>query len=107
MPIRYCYYCYYYSYYCYYYVLVYYHSHIHCQLSHLHLNTRMHCYGILTEHIDSGGSSAIDWARHNHIRCELHLNRCRYWLPTDSALESEFVLRWTSIIHRVPEHDES
>ena len=65
----------------------------------------MHCYGILNSHLDQGGDQAITWAGHNHIRCELHLNRCRYWLPIGSALESEFVLRYTSIIHRVPEED--
>jgi hypothetical protein len=65
----------------------------------------MHCYGILNEDLDLGGSSAIDWARNNRIRCEPHLNRCRYWLPISSALESEFVLRFSSVIHRVPEKD--
>ena len=65
----------------------------------------MHCYGILNQHIDLGAGSAIDWARHNRIRCEIHLNRCRYWIPRASALESEFVLRFSHIAHRVPEHD--
>ena len=65
----------------------------------------MHCYGILTQHIDHGGGSAIAWARANDIRVELHLNRCRYWIPIASALESEFVLRYSAIAHRVPEHD--
>jgi hypothetical protein len=66
----------------------------------------MHCYGILNQHIDQGGSSAIDWARTNNIRCELHLNRCRYWIPSASALESEFVLRYSTILHRVPDYDD-
>ena len=65
----------------------------------------MHCYGILNSLLDQGGSSAWTWARENRIQQEAHLNRCRYWLPKGSALESEFVLRYTSIIHRVPEED--
>ena len=65
----------------------------------------MHCYGILNQDLALGGSAAWTWARENRIQREAHLNRCRYWLPRDSALESEFVLRYTSIIHRVPEED--
>ena len=65
----------------------------------------MRCYGILNQDLLQGGSSAWRWAQTNRIPCEAHLNRCRYWLPRDSALESEFVLRYTSILHRVPEED--
>jgi hypothetical protein len=55
--------------------------------------------------LDVGGSSAWTWAQTHKLVAEAHLNRCRYWLPTDSALESEFVLRYAAIIHRVPEED--
>jgi hypothetical protein len=65
----------------------------------------MRCYGILNSDLDQGGSSAWTWAQNHKLVAEAHLNRCRYWLPTDSALESEFVLRYTSIIHRVPQED--
>jgi hypothetical protein len=65
----------------------------------------MHCYGILNQDLDHGGSSAWTWAHVNRIPQEAHLNRCRYWLPVGSALEAEFVLRYTEIIHRVPEED--
>ena len=65
----------------------------------------MHCYGILNQDLTLGGTSAWAWAASNHIQRETHLNRCRYWLPVGSALESEFVLRYASIIHRVPEED--
>ena len=65
----------------------------------------MRCYGILNSDLDSGGHAAWRWAQHNGIQYEAHLNRCRYWLPKGSALESEFVLRYTAIIHRVPEED--
>jgi hypothetical protein len=65
----------------------------------------MRCYGILNSDLDVGGSSAWTWAHVNRIQQEAHLNRCRYWLPINSALESEFVLRYSSIIHRVPEED--
>jgi hypothetical protein len=65
----------------------------------------MRCYGILNSDLDVGGSSAWTWAQTHKLVAEAHLNRCRYWLPTDSALESEFLLRYTAIIHRVPEED--
>ena len=65
----------------------------------------MHCYGILNQDLDHGGHSAWSWAHNNNVPCEVHLNRCRYWLPIASALESEFVLRYAEIIHRVPEED--
>ena len=65
----------------------------------------MHCYAILNSDLDHGGHSAWTWARVNRIPREAHLNRCRYWLPMDSKLEAEFVLRYTEIIHRVPQED--
>ena len=65
----------------------------------------MHCYGILNSHLDQSGSSAWTWAQQNGIQQEAHLNRCRYWLPVGSKLESEFVLRYWEIVHRVPEED--
>ena len=65
----------------------------------------MHCYGILNSLLDQGGQLAWSWANNNNVPCEVHLNRCRYWLPRGSALESEFVLRYWEIIHRVSEED--
>ena len=65
----------------------------------------MRCYSILNQDLAQGGSSAWTWAQHNGIQYEAHLNRCRYWLPVGSALESEFLLRYTSIIHCVPQED--
>jgi len=65
----------------------------------------MHCYAILNSDLAQGGSSAWTWAHNNRIQREAHLNRCRYWLPVGSKLESEFVLRYTEIAFRVPEED--
>ena len=65
----------------------------------------MRCYGILNSLLDSGGHAAWTWAQTHKLVAEAHLNRCRYWLPTDTALESEFVLRYAAIIHRVPQED--
>ena len=65
----------------------------------------MRCYGILNSDLDSGGHHAWSWAQTNKLVTEAHLNRCRYWLPVGSSLESEFVLRYAEIIHRVPEED--
>ena len=69
------------------------------------IQTPMRCYGILNGDLDRGGHSAWTWAQSHKLPTEAHLNRCRYWLPTDSALESEFLLRYTEIIHRVPQED--
>jgi hypothetical protein len=74
-------------------------------LSERTVQTPMHCYGILNSYLDQGGHSAWSWAQSQGLPTEVHLNRCRYWIPTDSALESEFVLRYSSILHRVPEED--
>jgi hypothetical protein len=74
-------------------------------LSERTVQTPMRCYGILNSDLDSGGHHAWMWAQSRNLPTEAHLNRCRYWIPTDSKLESEFVLRYTSIIHRVPEED--
>jgi hypothetical protein len=65
----------------------------------------MHCYGILNQDLAQGGSHAWTWAQTNGIQQVAHLNRCRYWLPVGSKLESEFVLRYAAIIHRAPEED--
>jgi len=74
-------------------------------LSERTVQTPMRCYGILNSLLDSGGHHAWQWAQSRNLPTEAHLNRCRYWLPKGSALESEFVLRYTSILHRVPEED--
>ena len=74
-------------------------------LSEQTVQTPMRCYGILNSLLDSGGHHAWTWAQLNRLPAEAHLNRCRYWLPTDTALESEFVLRYAAIIHRVPQED--
>ena len=67
--------------------------------------TPMHCYGILNSDLDHGGQHAFAWAQTHKLPTEAHLNRCRYWLPQGSQLESEFVLRYASITPRVPEED--
>ena len=69
------------------------------------VQTPMRCYGVLNRDLDSGGHAAWTWAQTHNLPQEVHLNRCRYWLPTDSALESEFLLRYWDITHRVPEED--
>ena len=74
-------------------------------LSERTVQTPMRCYGILNSDLDHGGHSAWSWAQHRNLPTEAHLNRCRYWIPTASTLESEFVLRYWDIIHRVPEED--
>jgi hypothetical protein len=69
------------------------------------IQTPMRCYGILNSDLDPLGHAAWTWAQTQGLPAEAHLNCCRYWLPTDSALESEFLLRYTEIIHRVPQED--
>lgn len=65
----------------------------------------MRCYGISNSDLDAGGTAAWRWAQAHHIECQAHLNRCVYWLAIGSALEFQFVLRYSAIAHRVPQED--
>jgi hypothetical protein len=36
----------------------------------------------------------FDFIRTHNLKCEVHLNRTRFWLDTDQPYYLEFVLRW-------------
>jgi hypothetical protein len=35
----------------------------------------------------------LDWLDENEIKCEVHLNRTRFWIP-DGELKMMFLLKW-------------
>lgn len=62
------------------------------------------CYALPNQDIDPNLWLAVwSWAHSHHLESELHLARIRIWIP--SALESEFVLRYSEVVYRVPEQD--
>jgi hypothetical protein len=36
----------------------------------------------------------LDWLDKNEIKCEVHLNRTRFWIP-DGELKMMFLLKWS------------
>lgn len=62
------------------------------------------CYGILNQGTDYDlWTSAWSWADRNQVCAEVHLARIRYWIP--ERLETEWLLRYGEVCHRVAEED--
>ena len=59
----------------------------------------LHQHYILTNHPDF--VDVIDWVGSFPLRCEMHLNRTRFWVP-DGSIYTEFCLRW---LHSCPAVD--
>lgn len=55
--------------------------------------------------LDPRASEVFRWIQQHpeSIRLEVHLNRTRFWLADDSALYTEFVLRFADCCPLVPE----
>lgn len=53
------------------------------------LNSSAHCVTVL------------EWIEHHNILYEIHLNRTRFWVPTNGPLYTEFVLRFADICFTV------
>jgi len=49
-------------------------------------------YYILNQHPQS--SLVFEFIQYHKLRCEVHLNRTRFWVPTGSVL-TEFLLRFS------------
>ena len=64
------------------------------------MHTTFNQYYILTGHPDYG--PVLDWLGQRHIRCQIHLNRTRFWIPQETSLLTEFALRWA---HSCPSVD--
>jgi len=47
-------------------------------------------YYVLTMHPDA--RQVFEWIWANHLQYEVHLNRTRFWVPTDSSLNTYFQL---------------
>jgi hypothetical protein len=55
-------------------------------------------YYILTQ--DPLCASVFDFIKHHGLRCEVHLNRTRFWLP-EGSVYTEFALRFSNCCPRV------
>lgn len=49
-------------------------------------------YAVYTSHPQF--TPLVEWVRNNNLAHEIHLNRTRFWLPKNSTLYTEFMLRW-------------
>lgn len=62
------------------------------------------CYGIANQGTDWDlWTSAWSWADRNRLPAEIHLARIRFWIP--HRLETEWLLRYGEVAHRVAEED--
>jgi hypothetical protein len=48
-------------------------------------------YCVYTQDVNYG--PVIEWVVENQLKCEIHLNRLRFWVPTGIAT-TEFLLRF-------------
>lgn len=53
----------------------------------------MQQYYILTS--NPNFASVLDWLSLHDITAEIHINRTRFYIPTDNKLHTEFCLRWS------------
>ena len=44
----------------------------------------------------------FEFIRHHNLRCEVHLNRTRFWVPNGTVL-TEFLLRFSTVATLVDE----
>ena len=64
----------------------------------------MRCYALPNQGIDHDlWTSAWSWADRLRLPAEVHLARIRIWVP--ERYESEFILRYSDVVYRVPEED--
>jgi len=52
----------------------------------------MNQYYILTS--DPLYTHVVNWIRNHALECSIHLNRVRFWVPVDSPLYTDFILRF-------------
>jgi hypothetical protein len=46
------------------------------------------------------------WIKANSLEYDIHLNRTRFWVPTNTSAMTEFLLKWAKNCPRVYEHKE-
>lgn len=57
-------------------------------------------YYVLT--LDPKFLQVAQWIRNNKVRCEVHLNRTRFWID-DLELEMMFLLQWADVCPKIEE----
>lgn len=62
----------------------------------------MYQYYILTQ--DPNIGDVLDFIRQHSLRCEIHLNRTRFWLP-DGSILTECLLRFPTLQPVDPNRD--
>ena len=45
--------------------------------------------------LDPRATEVFEFIRHYSLRCEVHLNRTRFWIEEDTSVLTEFLLRFS------------
>ena len=53
--------------------------------------------------LDPRAAEVFEFIRDHYLACEVHLNRTRFWVPEDSTVLTEFLLRFHDCAHHVDE----
>ena len=51
--------------------------------------------------LDPRATEVFEFIRHYSLRCEVHLNRTRFWIEEDTSVLTEFLLRFGECVHQV------
>ena len=54
--------------------------------------------------LDPRATEVFEFIRHYSLRCEVHLNRTRFWIEEDSSQLTEFLLRFSESCPYVDTH---
>jgi len=46
---------------------------------------------------DPSAVAVLEWITQHDLVYEVHLNRTRFWVPTNTAIYTEFALRWADV----------
>ena len=63
----------------------------------------MRQYYILTR--DSRITEVFDFIRLHNIKFEVHVNRTRFWIPIESSIMTEFILRFSDCCPSVDDYE--
>jgi hypothetical protein len=59
----------------------------------------MHQYYVLNR--DPRSEAVFDFIEHYKLECQVHLNRTRFWVPAETSVYTEFLLRFSDCCHLV------
>jgi hypothetical protein len=51
--------------------------------------------------LDPRCTEVFEFIRHHNLTVEVHLNRTRFWVPNDTSVLTEFLLRFSECVHQV------